>query len=72
MEDIIEIGGVEYQMVARACENCTDGGEIMEVLTEAAGKEIRKPGSCECATNQQRLVDFDAAEDLVQPSSEEE
>jgi hypothetical protein len=61
MNDFIEVNGVEYQMVVRACENCTDGGEIMEVLTEVAGKEIRMPGTCDCATNQQRLIDFDAA-----------
>jgi|TARA_B110000914_G_scaffold150419_1_gene131837 hypothetical protein len=47
--------------IIKCCESSSDGGEFMEELTELRGTDIRKPGTCECAENVQRTVDYNSA-----------
>ena len=54
---------MEYELIVKCCDNSTDGGEIMEVLSNHSGQEIRKPGTCECSVNQQRKSDYDSSHD---------
>ena len=47
--------------IIKCCESSSDGREFMEELTELRGTDIRKPGTCECAENVQRTVDYNSA-----------
>lgn len=52
---------MEYELIVKCCDIATDGGEIMETISEHIGNEIRKPGTCGCSVNQQRTIEYDSA-----------
>ena len=54
---------MEYELISLCCEAATDGGHIMEVLSQHSGKEIRSAGTCNCDVNKQRAIEHDAAHD---------
>ena len=61
---------MEYELITLCCEAATDGGNIMEVLSQHAGKEIRSAGSCNCDVNKQRAIEFELAHDNWTQSQE--
>jgi len=54
---------MNYELIVRCCDNATDGGEIMELISAHVGKEIRNAGTCVCSVNAERQAEYASAHD---------